>query len=382
MRGLFARVAVLMDTAVRMALFDRMKLAGALLGVVFATFLGAQQLGIFFGLVEKNTLLADGIEADIWIAPHDTQQAEASTTLNERLLYDARTTTGVAWADPLLFSTGTLVTEGGKAEPVRVLGYDVVSGHGGPWNVTAGEVADLRNPGTITLDTIDRAKHGGTNVGSVRELNGHQVQVAAFTSGLQPFGPTFAFTDFDQALRLFNRSEREPHFVLVGLEPGADPAEVVTTLQAHMPNADVMTGSEYHDRIVHYLLTQTQIGVSFGTSTVFGLIVGFVIVGLTMFSGVVDNLREFGMLKAIGATTWDLALILVLQATGYALTGSGLGLLLVSGLARGIRSPQLAVILPPWLIFGAPVLMLAVCISASVLALLRLRGLEPAMVFR
>ena len=166
------------------------------------------------------------------------------------------------------------------------------------------------------------------------------------------------------------------------MAPGADPADVVARLSATFPDLDVMTRQEYHDRIVNYLLTETQIGVSFGTSTVFGLIVGFVIVGLTMFSGVVDNLREFGMLKAIGATTLDLALVLMLQAAGYAIAGSGIGLLLVAGLAAGIRSPALVVILPPWLIFGAPVLMLVVCISASFLALLRIRGLEPAMVFR
>lgn len=379
---LYARLSVLFDTAVRMALFDRMKLAGALLGVVFATFLGAQQLGIFLGLVQKNTLLADGVAADIWIAPRDTRQAEASTTLPERLLYEARTTPGVAWADPLLFATGTLVTEGGTAEAIRILGFNPATGHGGPWNVTAGDPSALRNPGTLFLDTIDRKKHGGTNVGSVREVMGKEMQVVGFTSGLQPFGPTFAFTDFEQALRLFNRTDRNPTFILVGLAPGADADTVVAALQAAMPDTDVMTGKAYHDRIVNYLLTETQIGVSFGTSTMFGLIVGFVIVGLTMFSGVVDNLREFGMLKAIGATTWDLALVLVLQAVGYAVTGSGIGLLLVAGLARGIRSPELAVILPPWLVLGTPVLMLTVCIAASMLALLRLRGLEPAMVFR
>lgn len=379
---LFPRISVLFETAVRMALHDRMKLAGALLGVVFATFLGGQQLGIFLGLVQKNTLLADGVEADIWIAPKNTMQAEASTTLPERSVFLARTTPGVAWADPLLFQTGTLVTDGGTAEPVRILGFDASTGHGGPWNVTAGDPALLRNPGTLFLDTIDRKRHGGTNVGSVREIMGHQMQVVGFTSGLQPFGPTFAFTDFDQALRLFSRTDRDPHFVLVGVEPSADTAVVVAALQASLPDADVMTGREYHDRIVNYLITETQIGVSFGTSTVFGLIVGFVIVGLTMFSGVIDNLREFGMLKAIGATTFDLALVLMIQAAGYAVAGSGIGLLLVGGLAAGIRSPALVVILPPWLIFGAPLLMLAVCISASFLALLRIRGLEPAMVFR
>jgi hypothetical protein len=37
---------------------------------------------------------------------------------------------------------------------------------------------------------------------------------------------------------------------------------------------------------------------------------------------------------------------------------------------------------PPWLTFGTVALMAIVCISASVLALLRIRKLEPAMVFR
>jgi putative ABC transport system permease protein len=382
MSGWRSRISVVLDTALRMALHDRMKLAGALLGVVFATFLGAQQLGIFLGLVKKNTLLTDGVEADVWIAPHDTQQATTSVDIPERALYVARTTPGVEWADPLLLSTGSLVTEGGTSNPVQVLGFEAARGHGGPWNVTAGDPASLLVPGTVFVDTIDRERNGGLNLGSVRELNGQQVQVVGFTSGLQPFGPTYAFVDYDTALRLMRRPNRDPNYVLVGVSPGTDPAEVVERLQAQLPDLDVMTGAEYHDRVVNYLLFETQIGVSFGTSTVFGLIVGFVIVGLTMFSSVVDNLREFGMLKAIGATNLDLALILFTQAMLYGAAGSGLGLLLVGGLARGIRSPELALILPPWLVFGTPVVMLMVSVGSSVLALWRLRGLEPAMVFR
>ena len=382
MIALRGRLTVIVDTAIRMALFDRMKLTGALLGVVFATFLGAQQLGIFLGLVGKNTLFADWIVADVWIAPRNTDQAAAGVTIPERALDVARNTPGVAWADPLILAGGNLVTEGGNAEPVQLIGFEADRGHGGPWNVTAGDPASLRVPGTVFVDTIDRARHGGTNVSSVREINGKRVQIVGFTSGLQPFGPTYTFADYDTALRLLGRLDRDPNFVLVGVAPGADPADVVARLSATFPDLDVMTRQEYHDRIVNYLLFDTQIGVSFGTSTVFGLIVGFVIVGLTMFSGVVDNLREFGMLKAIGATTLDLGAILVVQAVMYAIAGSGLGLLLVGGLARGIRSPELALILPPWLIFGTPVVMLVVCVASSALALLRLRGLEPAMVFR
>lgn len=382
MIALRARLAVIVDTAVRMALFDRMKLTGALLGVVFATFLGAQQLGIFLGLVAKNTMFADGIVADVWIAPRNTDQAAAGVTIPGRAVDVARNTPGVAWADPLILAGGSLVTEGGTSEPVQLIGFEADRGHGGPWNVTAGDPASLREPGTVFVDTIDRARHGGTNVGSVREINGKRVQIVGFTSGLQPFGPTYTFADYDTALRLLGRLDRDPNFVLVGVDEGVDPAAVVARLSAAFPELDVMTRQTYHDRIVNYLLFDTQIGVSFGTSTVFGLIVGFVIVGLTMFSGVVDNLREFGMLKAIGATTLDLGAILVVQAILYAIAGSGVGLLLVGLLARGIRSPELSLVLPPWLVFGTPVVMLGVCVASSALALLRLRGLEPAMVFR
>lgn len=377
-----ARVRVILDTALRMALYDRAKLVGAVLGVVFATFLGAQQLGIFLGLVQKNTLLADGVVTDIWIAPRDTREANARLPLPERALYVARTTPGVAWADPLLLAGGSIVTDGGSSEALQLVGFEADRGHGGPWNVTAGDPAALKLPDTVFVDTIDRGRNSGLNLGSIREINGQRVQVVGFTSGLQPFGPTYAFADYDTALRLLGRTDRDPSFVLVGVAPDADRDAVIASLQAALPDTDVFSAEEYHDRIVEYILTDTQIGVSFGTSTVFGLLVGFVIVGLTMFSAVVDNLREFGMLKAIGATNLDLAAILFGWATLYAASGSGIGLLLVGALARAIRTPDLTVVLPPWLVLGAPAVMWAVCLVASGLALLRLRGLEPAMVFR
>ena len=44
--------------------------------------------------------------------------------------------------------------------------------------------------------------------------------------------------------------------------------------------------------------------------------------------------------------------------------------------------PGVALVLPPWL-FGATVLaMVAMCVTASSLALLRVRSVEPGMVFR
>ena len=113
-----------------------------------------------------------------------------------------------------------------------------------------------------------------------------------------------------------------------------------------------------------------------------GLMVGLITVALSMFSSVVDNMRQFGTLKAMGATSGDLARLLFVQAVVYGLLGSLIGLGTVASMVQGMRNPQLTPILPPVAFAITAATMVGVCILASVLALLRLRKLEPAMVFR
>jgi putative ABC transport system permease protein len=223
---------------------------------------------------------------------------------------------------------------------------------------------------------------GGLNLGSVREVNGRSVQVGGFTWGLLPFGPSYAFADFDLARQLLRVDADRAHFVLVGLEPGADPAAVRDRLQRAFPEVKVMTKKEFVGSTLRFILIRTPIGITFGTSTLFGLIIGFVIVALTTFSSVVDNIREFGTLKAIGATTWDLAKLLFVQSIAYGLLGSLVGLTLVTQVANAVRSPKFGILLSPELAIGTTFLMVALCVVASSFALIRLRRLEPAMVFR
>jgi putative ABC transport system permease protein len=171
------------------------------------------------------------------------------------------------------------------------------------------------------------------------------------------------------------------NFVLVKVAAGADPAVVAAALRASIPTADVIARADFHSLIVRNLL-KDQLGVSFGTSTSFGLIIGFIIVALSMFSSVIDNLREFGTLKAIGLTNLDLTRMLIVQSVLYAAIGSLVGLGMVGFMAAGISSANLAVIVPHWLVLLTPGVMAVLCMLASLLALRRVRKLEPGMVFR
>jgi putative ABC transport system permease protein len=381
-RGAGLRFWTMARVGLRMMVHDKLKMLGTLIGVVFAVLLSNQQAGTFLGLLGKNTMFIDNAGADIWVMPPNSEALAGGKFIPESIWRQARGVSGVAWAEPLLFGGGTIAVPGGSAEAVTIIGTRLPAAKGGPWNMVAGDSSVLRSPDTMVFEDGVRDMLGGLNLGSVREVNGRNVQVGAFTWGLLPFGPAYAFADYDLARLLLHVDADRTHFILVGVEKGQDPAAVRDALQARFPDVKVVTRDDFRRSTTRYVLGRTAIGVTLGTSTVFGLLIGFVIVALTTFSAVIDNIREFGTLKAIGATTWDLAKLLLAQSIAYGLLGSLIGLTLVTRIADVVRSPKFAIVLSPTMAVGTTLGMIVLCTVASSFALIRLRNLEPAMVFR
>jgi putative ABC transport system permease protein len=365
-----------------MMFHDKLKMLATLAGVVFAVILANQGAGTFLGLLYKNTMFVDNAGADLWIVPPATQQLQSGKTLPDAVLMTARTTPGVAWADPILFGQATVSLPEGGSETVTIVGARYPEYRGGPWNMVKGERDVLGQGDTMIFDDYDREKLGRLDLGGVREVNGHNVKAGGFTYGLIPFGPSYAFADYDLARLLLKKDVDRVSYVLVAVQPGADIDAVKRELQARAPDATVLTKKEFASSIVRYVLVTTSIGITIGSTTAISIIVGFFIVGLSMFSSVVDNIREFGTLKAIGATTANLAVLLFTQAVVFALSGTLIGLAAISKIAEGIRSATMTFILPGELFLATLVLMLVLCTLASSLSLLRLRKLEPAMVFQ
>jgi len=376
------RWRMMVTIAWRMMFHNKLKMAGTLIGVVFAVVLSNQQAGTFLGLIKKNTMFVDYSGADLWIVSPSTLTLQATKPMGISAVYTARATKGVAWAEPLLYAGANIQLPAGGTEPVQFVGTVAPRYAGGPWNVVAGSKNSLERPNTMIFEDSERERLGGLNVGSIREVSGFKVQVGGITWGLLPFGPSFAFAEYELARRILHIDTDQTHFVLIGLEPGANPEAVKKAIMDRAPEVKVVGREEFRGMIVSFLLRRTPIGITFGTSTVFALIVGFVIVSLSMFSAVVDNIREFGTLKAIGATNGDLAKIVITQSITFALMGSLIGLAAITRIAAAIRSPKLAVQLPPQMLIGTTFIMIVMCVAASALALLRLRKVEPGMVFR
>jgi putative ABC transport system permease protein len=367
--------------AIRMAFHARAKFVGTLLGVVFAAMLANFQLGTMFGLLAKNTSFVDNANADLWIVPPATTFAQPGQRQRTSLLDQARIVPGVSRASALIMVGTSIAKPGGGSEAITLVGVDLDTMLGGPFNMVAGHADVLHAPDTVIMEDAQRERFGGLNLESVREIGGQRVRVGGFTWGLLPFGPAYAFADLDLAREIGKVPTDELSFVLVDVADGADIAAVAAELQRQIPTATVIARDAFHDLIVSTLLSQ-QLGITFGVSTLFGLVIGFVIVLLSMYSSVIDNLRELGTLKAIGYTNLDLMRMLVVQAMVYAVLGSIVGLGLVAGAAEGIRSANLSLVIPLPLVLATPPAMMILCVLASFLAFYRAARLEPGMVFR
>ena len=113
-----------------------------------------------------------------------------------------------------------------------------------------------------------------------------------------------------------------------------------------------------------------------------GFLVGTAIAGQTFYNFTLENIKQFGALKAMGATNLRIVGMILLQAMVVGLLGYGIGVGLAALFGWSSRGRELA-FFTPWQLLpitgGAIVL---ICILSSLLSVQRVIRLEPAIVFR
>jgi putative ABC transport system permease protein len=165
---------------------DKIRLEVTLPGITFAVLLVVVELGLFLGFSTTTSSLIDRSRADVWIASRNVPYIDQGSPFSERKLYQVRATPGVAYAEKYIVRFASWKHHDGGQETVQVVGFNVgylpqqasdgragESGQvmGGPWNITAGTVADLDAPDAVLVDDLYWKKLGITHVGEVFELN-------------------------------------------------------------------------------------------------------------------------------------------------------------------------------------------------------------------
>ena len=243
-------------------------------------------------------------------------------------------------------------------------------------------------PNTVILDEygaqkLSRVPAKPIVVGESFEINDHEARVVGICKSRMAFsGNPYVFTTYDQAVQYAPGTRKMLSCVLAAGQSGEDPAKVARRI-TQATGLKACTKSEFFWMTVWWFIKNTGISIAFGATVMLGFVVGLTISSQTFYSFVLENLRNLGALKAMGASDSVLARMVMLQTLTVGLIGYGCGV----GLATLFGMALLKKGMPPFFLpRQLPLItldaILFICWLAASLGIRKIRNLEPAVVFR
>lgn len=374
--------------ALKMLFADRAKYIMLVSGLTFAALLMTQQAAVFFGILDWTNGNLKNMRASIWVVDPKVEQANEIKPLRDTDVSRVRSVQGVAWAVPMFWAVQQARLADGTFKPIQIVGIDSTTMVGRPGNITAGKLEDLRLPNTVIIDdmAVERLSRGRAKpiaVGDTFEINDKEARIVGLCKTEKSFfGYPYVFTTYDQALQFAPKTRKMLSFILAHPADGWTAEQAVQQIKKET-RLGAYTEAQFSRSTVLWFFRNTGIPVSFATTILLGFIVGIAIAGQTFYSFILENLRNIGALKAMGASDGLLARMVLLQSFTVGLIGYGMGIGLTvlfgaAVLKKGMPPFSLPYQLP---LFTLVVIML-ICAFAALLGIRKVRQLEAAIVFR
>ncbi len=386
--------------------------------------------------------------ADLWVMDPSVTFIDDVKPMLERQLGIVRGVDGIQWAVPLYkgmarakLSFNDKVT--GKRvdviEQVILIGLDDYSFVGEPASMFTGDIEDLRRPHSVVVDRVGLRKLfprqglnmiespdglraalsqvSGRNRAAVAmkakaspaidepstaapvlpegaeegspvlfelEMNERRAEVVGICNATRTFqSNAILYTTFSRAKEFVPRERKLLSYVLVKLQPGQNVEEVAARIKSQTGLA-ALTTDQFVEKTINYYLRFTGIPINFMTTVILGFFVGTAIAGQMFYSFTLENIRQFGALKAMGVGNFRIIGMVLLQAglVGFLGYGLGVGGATLFGMANRGANSELAFYTHWYLLVLDATAIAVICVLASLLSILKVVLLEPAIVFR
>lgn len=352
---------------------DRRRLVVSVAGVGAAIGLIFLLQGLWAGFQAQISAYPDNVGAELFVAERGTQNLLGDTSVLSRDTAERiAQVEGVKAADALIARFSILDFDGHK-RVAFVLGSDPGDA-GGPWRLADGR--PVASDDEVVVDAVLADEHG-VSIGDDLELFGTSLRVVGLSEQTRSWMAGLVFVTHDAAEQLFGASGTTS-FVLVSTD---DPEGVAPLVRAET-GLEVLTAAEIaaNDRsllagVMAAPLT-LMVAVAFAAGTL--------IVALTVYSGVVERLAEYGIVKAMGARPRWLAGVVTSQTAAVALLGTAAGYVMFRAASAAVTRarPQFNIELP-WRVAGGVVISaLVMALLAGLVPLRRVARLDPASVYR
>lgn len=389
--------------ALKMLSGDRVKYAALILGVAFTSFLVTFAASYFCGFMTRGFALISETGADVWVMNPAVDSVEQTTNLPNWALDRVRSIPGVASAAPMLLGSAEVRFPNGRFQPVQVIGVDSATLVGAP-SYRNVDIRALRKPGAVIVDT------GGTEDklltpasssdawpsdglsrlaapvrmltgGDTLEVNDHRADVVSVSSSHPRFpARPLLYMTISSARQILLPERRQLTFVLVSVVQGTDAHELAARIH-RQTGLKALTADDFKtDTVRWYLVNSEDVGDVMSMLTM-AIAVGFGVTGVMLYMFTNENLRQYAVLGALGATPRTLMTMVFLQSGTCGLIGTGVGVGacgIVGLLLRGGDYPFRMLWFTP---FAGGVMVVLISIVAAAMSVRPVLKLEPAVVF-
>ena len=377
--------------ALKMLIGDRMKYISLVAGIAFAALLVTQQASIFNGYSRQmGAWIRDTNVADLWVMDEQVEFVDDFKPVAEQKLHRIRSVDGVQWAVPMYKNYLRTRLPDGTEVQTRVVGLDDATLTGAPAEIVEGRAEDLRRDRAVMINieqastTLAQKRDGNKplKVGDRISINDNEAIVVGFYRATREFfWDPVVYTTYTKALSWAPRERKQLSFILVKAKDNQDLAQLRQRIR-EQTGLVAYTRREFDSKTTKDLLARTGILVNFGITIMLGFVIGVLIAGQTFFTFVLDNVRHFAALKAMGLRNLAIVRMVFLQLLTVGSIGYGIGLggAVVTGVlfSRGGLAFDMTWQIP---VLGA-VAILGCCLGAGMISLVRVMRMEPGIVYR
>jgi putative ABC transport system permease protein len=219
-------------------------------------------------------------------------------------------------------------------------------------------------------------------VGRELEMNDHRAIIVGVCEATRTFqSNAVVYSTYSRAKNFAPQERKVLSYILAKAETGVAPAEVVTRI-AGQTGLRSRTSQEFIWDTFNYYLKYTGIPINFGITVLLGFLVGTAIAGQTFYNFTLENIKQFGALKAMGTTNSRIVAMILLQAAVVGLLGYGIGVGVAAYFGYTSQGGELAYFTPWQLLPITFAAVIVICVLSSILSVRRVIVLEPAVVFR
>jgi putative ABC transport system permease protein len=368
-----------------------LRLVVALLGISFAVLLIMMQLGFRSALFESAVRFHERFNYDIALFSTDSVFIVRPQAFSIRRLYQALADKDVVEISPVyIFPAVWKNPWNNQRQSISAIGFtpgdDLINTTGFEENRNL-----LKQQDVVLFDALSRPEFGpvaekfSAREEIVTEINDRRIKVAGLYEMGTSFGIDGSFiTSSDNWLRLFpDRPRNQIQLGLIRLGENTDHEAVRDRLATHLPkDVLVMTKADFVKRETDYWNSATPIGYIFAFGAIMGFVVGAIIVYQILFADVSEHLNEYATLRAMGYANRFIAGIVIQQAVILGVFGYIPGVIAVNWLyGKAAAATNLPLYITQDRAVTVLVMTLSMCAISALLALRKVRRLDPADVF-